>query len=131
MTSRSRPARVTAQAALPELHPSAAAALQHVVDCAWRGADAGLLELCDRRVAEMLGNSRYDAPQVDPATLSDRERAHLDFTEQFVISVADVSDADVEALLRHGSPEEVFEFIAALHVLEMAQRMDMTLRAVL
>jgi alkylhydroperoxidase family enzyme len=114
-----------------ELHPGAAAALEAAIGSAWRGTDPAMLALCDRRIGELLGNPRYAGSPVDEAACSPAQRAHLAFTDQFVFSVADVSDAEIEALLGSGSPQQVFEFIAALHVLEMNQRMDMTLNAVL
>jgi alkylhydroperoxidase family enzyme len=56
---------------------------------------------------------------------TESERAHLAFTEQFVISVRDISDADVNALLVHASPEQVRSFVAALYAVEMGQRVDL------
>ena len=45
--------------------------------------------------------------------------------EQFVVSVRDISDADVNALLEHASPEQVRSFVAALYAVEMGQRVDL------
>jgi hypothetical protein len=117
--------------ALSELQPAAAAAFEQAIEEAWTASDSALLGLCDRRIASLLGNDRGRDPERDDAQLSARELAHLAFTEQFVTAVSSVSDADVDALLAHEEPEQVFAFVAALHVLEMAQRLEMTTRAVL
>ena len=131
------------QGPLPALQPDAVAALAAARHEAWTATDRGVLGLCDLRVAALLGDdtpSPYAAPRDKALALDDwpssplftaAERAHLAFTEQFVTSVASVSDADVDALLAHASQREVFEFISALYVLEMSRRVAMTSRAVL
>jgi alkylhydroperoxidase family enzyme len=122
---------------------AAAQALEDAAQAAWAGTDPPMLELCDLRVAALLGDEvgvtgaqpreKVQALEEWPTSplFSDAERAHLAFTEQFVTAVASVSDADVDALLAHAEPQEVFEFISALYVLEMRRRLDMTTRAVL
>jgi alkylhydroperoxidase family enzyme len=60
-----------------------------------------------------------------------RERAYLEFTEQFVTSVRQVDDDQVAALCAHDAPADVCGFIAALYVLELTQRVDLVSGAVL
>jgi alkylhydroperoxidase family enzyme len=113
---------------------------------AWSSTDPELLTLASLRVAEMLGgdpaasagavaidaHKRASLADWDSSPLfSSAERAHLAFTEQFVTSVRHVSDADVDALLEHASPEQVRSFVAALYAVELAQRVDLVARVVL
>ena len=69
--------------------------------------------------------SRASADWDTSALFTQAERAHLAFTEQFVTSVRDISDRDVDALLEHGSAEQVHSFVAALYAVEMEQRVDL------
>jgi alkylhydroperoxidase family enzyme len=125
---------------LEELHPDGARAMARLDAAAWDNTDPELLALCAGRVAQMLGGEpeRNGAPvELDErklASLADwdtsllfteSERAHLAFTEQFVVSVRDITDADVNALLVHASPEQVRSFVAALYAVEMGQRVDL------
>jgi alkylhydroperoxidase family enzyme len=106
-----------------------------------RAPDPALLELCRLRVAALLGARDLDsgarpgtAVDVDPdkvaalddwprsALFDERERAFLDFTEQFVTSVRDISDDQIEALCAHDDEASVCAFVAALYVLELTQR---------
>jgi transposase len=112
---------------LAELHPEATAELARVNAVARSIADPELLDLCRRRAEAMLAR----APWEEPAAVTDRERAFLDFTEQFVTSVSHVSDEDVERLLEHATPAEVYDFIGALYVVEMTRRVEMVASEVL
>jgi alkylhydroperoxidase family enzyme len=106
-----------------------------------RVPDPDLLELCRLRVAALLGardggvgarpggDLAIDADKL--AALDDwaesplfdaRERAYLDFTEQFVTSVSEITDAQVEALREYDDQMSVRIFVAALYVLELSQR---------
>jgi len=114
-------------ARLRELHPEGIAELERALAVARRSTDPELLDLCARRVDAMLAGTGFD----DPDGITARERAYLDFTEQFVISVSTVSDAQVDALLEHSTPEEVYGFIGALYVTEMARRVEIVSGAVL
>ncbi len=59
------------------------------------------------------------------------ERAALEFTEQFVISVSTVSDEQVEALRAQLGDEKTYAFAAAVYVIEMSERLRMVSGAVL
>jgi hypothetical protein len=131
---------------LMDLHPEGGRALARLDATAWEVADSSVLELCNLRVAQLLGNGL--AADADPPAMEARkvqnlgawdtssvfsaaERAHLEFTEQFVTSVSDVTSEQVGALLEYGSAEDVRSFVAALYVVELSQRVDMVARAVL
>ena len=114
-------------------------------------ADPGLLELCRLRAAAMLGAAdalAWRSPvaldagldEAKVAALDDwaaascfdaRERAYLDFTEQFVTSVSHVSDAQIAALCAHDSERDVATFISALYALEFTARLALVSTAVL
>src|SRR5689334_12199551 len=102
---------------LEALHPEGARALARLRSAAREATDPSLLELCGLRVAQLLGNHSAviaGLPAVDPEkaeNLGDwdtsplftrAERAHLEFTEQFVTSVSDISSRQVDALLEFG-----------------------------
>jgi alkylhydroperoxidase family enzyme len=134
---------------LQELSPGPAAELARLNAAAWEATDPRLLELCRRRLKAMLGDcsrAGEDAARarelgLDPRKLealerwagSDEftaaERAHLAFTEQFVTSVSAVSDEHVEDLLRHGDMRSVYDFVSALYVVELTERLDLVARA--
>jgi len=134
---------------LSELNPATAAELARVNDAAWEGTDPVLLELCARRIGAMLGdepsadrdNARAGGLALDERKLAalecwetsdlftPRERAHLAFTEQFVTSVAGMTDEHVQALLEHGDARAVYDFASALYVVELTQRLDLVASA--
>ncbi len=103
------------------LQPDGAAALEAMLERAWEAAPADLLELCRRRIRELIG---ADVPAAGPPP-PERYRSHLALTEQFVRSVSAVTDAQVEALRRPGADREVYEFVAALYVLDLSERFDL------
>lgn len=123
--------------------PDASAALDRVHECAVRVTDTRLLELVRLRIAVLLGNHGAGrAPWVSPEVLPDevadrlpgwphdpvfteRERDCLAFTEQFVMDVAGLSDADAQAVHRHFDPEGFYAFVQAVFVMEYAQRVQL------
>ena len=136
-----------ALALLRRLQPEATDALERAHDVAAATVpDPAVFELCRARTAELLG---HPATAVDPelqpdgtkrATLADwrrsgafteKERAHLDFTEQYLMSVAALTDAHVDALLEHGSALDVHTFIVALYVTEFRMRLSLVASVVL
>ena len=136
-----------ALALLRRLQPEATDALERAHDVAAATVpDPAVFELCRARTAELLG---HPATAVDPelqpdetkrATLADwrrsgafteKERAHLDFAEQYLMSVAALTDAHVDALLEHGSALDVHTFIVALYVTEFRMRLSLVASVVL
>ena len=126
---------------LQSLQPEGAAELALVKKAAWQSTDPELLELCRCLIVAMLEQNPVhrvddpDAPRIGKdkiAALDDRatsvafsplERAALEFTEQFVISVSTISDEQVEALRSHLGDEKTYAFAAALYVIEMTERL--------
>lgn len=108
--------------------PETEAALDRMNDAAWAATDPDLLDLCGRRVAALLDGGE---DPVGSRALTEREQAFLAFTEQFVLSVAGTTDAEVDALLAHAGPVDVYRFVAALYTLEMTMRIDIAGRVVL
>lgn len=111
--------------------PEVAAALAHMQQAAWAATDPELLGRCHRRVAALLGGEQEDDDDAAATPPSERDAAFLAFTDQFVFSVASVGDRDVEALLAHAEPVDVYRFVAALYSLEMSMRIEIATRAVL
>ena len=128
---------------LRKLQPDGTAQLTLMNKAAWEATDPGLLELCRCLIVATLGGNAsrransLDAPAVSPdkiAVLDDwtasdvfspLERAALEYTEQFVISVSSMSDQQVEALRSHLGDEKTYAFAAALYVVEMTERLRM------
>ena len=110
---------------------------------AWLAVDPVLLELARLRVAMLLGNEAElsvrtptaVAAGLDEATVrelslwptSERfgptERACLDFTEQWVMDVASLSDEQAAAVSAAIGPQGLAHFASALLVLEQRQRL--------
>ena len=120
--------------ALPELEAA------H--DAAWRAADHDLLALCRDRVAmllrhrasiEVMPPERVDLLRswTTSAELGDRERAALEFTEQYVVDVASISDEQAGALRGHLGDDGFATFVNALLVLEQRMTLELGLAAVL
>jgi len=131
------------------LQPEASAALARMNATAWEASDPGLLELCRCLIVSMLGEeaTRRAANPAAPAPTADQlaalgawrasdvfsplERAALEFTEQFVVSVSSVTDEQVEALRSRLGDEKTYAFAAALYVIEMSERLRIVSAAVL
>jgi hypothetical protein len=132
---------------LQPLLPGATDALERAHDVATATVpDPAVFELCRARAAALLGHPATAVePDLQPdeakrsalpdwrgsEAFTEKERAHLDFTEQSLMSVAALTDAQVDALLAHGSPLEVHTFIAALYVTEFRMRLSLVASAVL
>src|SRR4051812_41474337 len=115
---------------------------------AWRAVDPALLELARLRVATLIGYdgawdrrvrgagvaeeklARLSQWPTDPA-FTDAERACLAFVEQTVMDVSGVRDADVEALREHFDTDGLYNFVAAVYVVEFTQRLEMVTQALL
>jgi hypothetical protein len=103
--------------------PALRAALADLHDAAMDAVDKSLLAVCSARIAGMLGlEAGVDAGD-PPRTGSPAERACLDLTEQFVLDVASVTDAQVAALVQHLGAEGAATFVNALLVVEQRLRM--------
>jgi alkylhydroperoxidase family enzyme len=114
----------------------ALASLDAARDAAWTACDDELLVLCRDRVAMLLRHEPTIAAMTDGRRValstwttseqfSGRERAALGFTEQYVIDVASLTDAQAAELREHLGDEGLVSFVNALLVVE--QRMTLEL----
>lgn len=135
---------------LRRLHPEGFAQLERTIDAAWGGSDREVLELCRRRMAQLLSRRRdgepialtdggvslpaaklAELPSWDSSSeFSDDEKAHLAICEQFVTSVREIGDLDVERLRQTRSESEIYAFASALYVLELSERSILALTRV-
>lgn len=103
------------------LHPEGAAHLVSINQLAWQAVDPALLELCSSYIDSVLQDTLW----VPPHVLSEREKAFVAFTEQFVTSVSTLTDEQVTRLLQFSGEDEVYSFINALYVLDMTRRVEL------
>jgi alkylhydroperoxidase family enzyme len=133
--------QATIHSRLRELLPEPSASLNRAYDLAYESTDPSLLELCRCRVAQILdvdavqhselrGAAEADAAKLaalddwaNSSEFSPLERAALDYTEQYVISVNNISDDQVDALRAHLDDAAVYAFAAALYLVEMTERL--------
>jgi hypothetical protein len=133
---------------LVELQPDVMRDLDRLRDAAWKATDPEMLELCRLRLAQLLNDDEACARRSSGVIVDERlvaalgewrtselfdasHRAHLEFTEQFSISVANITDAEVDGLLRHLTDEQLYAFAAALYVIEMEMRLRRVARLLL
>ncbi len=111
-------------------------------DAAWRAADRQLLALCRDRLGMLLRHAptiEAMAPErldllrdgTTSARLDDRQRAALEFTEQYVVDVASISDQQADELRGHLGDEGFATFVNALLVVEQRMTLELGLAAVL
>jgi alkylhydroperoxidase family enzyme len=132
---------------LAALCPQAVAALSGVVAAAWDETDPELLELSRLRIATLLGSTADLAHRDSRASdaglteakvaalptwptsplFTDRERACLSLTEQFVIDANGVTDEQVADVTEHLGVAGCYAFVEAVSVLETFQRACLTL----
>ena len=127
------------EAALSEF-PDVISELRRVNQAAWEAVDPVLLELCRLRVAMLLGCAAELADRtadtgVPESTIAElgnwplsamfdsRSRACLAFCEQFVIDVANLSNAQASDVREHLGNEGFANFVSALLVIEQRQRL--------
>jgi hypothetical protein len=111
-------------------------------DAAFDAVDADLLGLLRDRIAMLLGHhptlssmaddrrTSLAASHADDA-MTDLERAALDFTEQYIIDVTNVSDAQVNRLRQHLTDAQVSDLVNAVLVIEQRMTLELTLDTVL
>ena len=105
---------------LEELHPEITPELQQVWQLARESTDPDLLDLCAGYIDAALHNRLWQPAR----ELSEKERAFVAFTEQFVASVGTLQDEQVQRLLQHASADEVYAFVNALYVTDMSSRLN-------
>ncbi len=107
---------------LVSLQPEIAEELGSISIFAKKAFPPGLLELCTGYIDAALTCQNWAAPE---SGMTEQERACIEFTEQFVTSVSDVSQAQINRLLEFSSADEVYAFVHALYVVDMTRRLDM------
>ena len=120
------------------------------LDSAWDAAVAAMsaagcvdvLDLCARRTAMLLDHRPTVEAMSDDGrralagwpsheSFGERERAALEFTEQYLLDVASSTDDQVARLGRGIGSEFVVDFVNALLVVEQRLRLDLGLGRVL
>jgi alkylhydroperoxidase family enzyme len=133
---------------LSQFLPAQMASLADFHEAIWDNApDPVLLELCRRRMAEMLGCApalrvvnqkaaqagltaeKASAVSNWPGSplFSEKERRWLAFTEQFIGDVNGITDELFEPLLDYSSPEECSQMVYSLWPLEQIMRITAVL----
>ena len=116
------------RARLMRLQPEAAAKLAQVEQAIDDTAlDPALLALAGAFIEASLRGDDWQGP----AEPTDLERACLAFCDQFVASVANVTDEQVDALRAHLSPDSVYLFSNAVYLIDLSKRLELTLEAAL
>ena len=109
-------------------HPQAIAELDklgRILDAT--SLDPALLTLCSDYFAAALRDQQW-APS---KSLTELETACIDVCEQFMVSVSAMTDLQIAALNRHLSADDVYNLMSAIYLIEMSQRLDLTLARVL
>lgn len=125
------------------LRPAAWARFRDVYAALWDGADAGVLDLCRRRIATLLacdvsvdGAPPGGAPAAQVAALPQwptsplftaAERAAIGFAEQYVFDPHALSDDDVAALRAHFGPPALARLALAVAVFDALARFRLAL----
>ena len=115
-------------ARLKALHPDAAGELKNIDDMSLEVTDPALLALCTGYMEAAMRCRNWQPPE---GGLTDRERAFLDFTEQFVTSVSTLGEAAVTRLLDFATADEVYAFVHAMYVTDMTLRLQIVGQEVL
>jgi hypothetical protein len=120
----------------------ALAALDAAYAAAWEATDSELLALCRDRMAMLLRHQptldsltdddrRELSAWPSSTTLTDVQRAALDFTEQYVVDVSSLTDAHADALRAHLDDSAFATFVNALLVIEQRMSLELVLGGVL
>lgn len=126
------------------LAPDLVGELVAMRDVASASSQSPEVELCRVRMRQMHTEEAREATPtgVDPAKaaavatwwesalFTAHERACLNFTEQFVLSVGAVTQDDVDALRPGWSEEQIYDFVMALYVEDMSSRAALVLGSV-
>jgi alkylhydroperoxidase family enzyme len=126
-------------AAVRDAAPETYAAIAAAQRATYAALDPALLELVALQIAHMIHRgdpASLRAPEhADPAKaaalerwaqdprFTDAERACLALAEQFVVSVADVDDALVDAVLAHLDPGDLFALVNAMYLFDATERL--------
>ena len=106
---------------LAALQPEITAELQSIVDLAQRSTDPEILALCTSYIEAALRCVDWRPPA---AGLTDKQSAFIDFTEQFVSAVSTMTGDQVTRLLDFATADEVYAFVHAIYIADMALRLE-------
>ena len=106
---------------LEALQPDTSAELHTILGQAREAVEPSLLALCASCAEAALRCEDWQPPG---GGLDDRQQAFIAFTEQFVSAVSNTSHAQVARLLEYASADEVYAFVHALYVIDMALRLE-------
>ncbi len=106
---------------LAALQPTSSAELQSIVDLAQQSTDPEMLALCASYIEAALRCTDWQPPA---AGVTDKQRAFIDFTEQFVSSVSTMTGDQVTRLLDFATADEVYAFVHAIYIADMALRLE-------
>ena len=116
------------RATLQAHHPEALQELDRLADTLDdTGLDPALLDMCQTFFATTLRGGNWHAGRA----LSDLETDCLSVCEQFSVSVSSMSDEQLAALARHMSPDQLYNLMYAIYLIEMSERLHLTLKGVL
>jgi hypothetical protein len=110
------------------LQPDIAPQLQKMMTLATEATQPQLLELCTGYIDAALNLQDWTPPH---SPLTEKEQAFIAFTEQFVTSVGTMRDDQVQDLLAFASADEVYAFVSAIYVTDMARRLELVAGRVL
>ncbi len=117
-----------ARSTLEMHHPEALSELDRLTNTLdGSSLDPALLELCQSYFRTSLAGQTWSAKR----DLSDLESDCIKVCEQFMVSVASMSDEQLAALSRHMSADDVYNLMYAIYVLEMSERLKLVLKGVL
>ena len=101
--------------------------LDAAYDAARRLDHRDLLDLCERRIATLLGRVGDAEAWRDDGSWSAAERAALAFTEQYLVDVASMPDRLVADLRVHLGDAGLVDFVNALLVVEQRITLELVL----
>ncbi len=113
---------------LEALQPDTTAHLQRINQLSREGLDGPLFALCEGCLDAALRGELWRPPA---GGLDERQRAFIDFTEQFASSVSTLQAEQVSRLLDFASADEVYGFVHALYVADMTRRLELVAGEVL
>jgi hypothetical protein len=113
---------------LEQLQPTIATQLHNIIALAQQATDPKLLALCSTYIDAALRQEKWTPPE---RLLTDKEKAFIAFTEQFTSSVSNMSDLQVQNLLKFSSTDDVYNFVNAIYVTDMKLRLEIVAGKVL
>ena len=131
--------------AIERVAPDIYARLQGLRSLAGTTVDPAIVEVCQQRMASLLGVAPEPTAAASRPGVQDKldrlaswptspmfsatDRACIAFTEQFVMDVSSVTDADVAAVQAELGPGGVYGLVLALQVFDGRYRLDAALAA--